>query len=128
MKAKRTQKQGPEPMQDRPSARSKSREVRFVWARKAFASSTLRASLSQPIVTATVSCKSAPLSLASINAAPSLANKRTLSLIARASRRRASYSRVSAHRNMRPTARSNSATVSSVKRVIVSRTVATRVA
>jgi hypothetical protein len=47
------------------------------------ASVTLRASLSQPIAEATASCKSAPFSLASINAAPSLAKRRTSDLRSR---------------------------------------------
>src|ERR1700744_1770009 len=64
--------------------------------------------------------KSVPLALT--------ANKRTLSLMARASFSKAFCSRTSARRNMRPTARSNRATPSSVNRVIVSRTVATSVA
>ena len=55
-------------------------------------------------------------SLAAISAAPSWANRRTLSLIARALRSSASSSRASARRNMRPTARSNRATPSSVSR------------
>ena len=92
------------------------------------ASATLAASRSQPTDPATAPSKSVPACLASINAVPSLASKRTLSLTARASRNTASSSRASARRNIRPTARSNSATPSSVSLVVVSRTVATSVA
>jgi len=88
---------------------------------KRSASATLAASLSHPTADATAPSRSAPHCLASINAAPSLASKRTLSLTARASRRTAFSSRASARRNIRPTARLNRPTLSSVRRVVVSR-------
>ena len=92
------------------------------------ASATLAASVSHPTDNSTAPSRSASPSLAAINAAPSLANRRTLSLAARASRSTASSSRASARRNIRPTARSNRPMPSSVRRAVVSSTVATRVA
>ena len=122
-KLERAEKQWPQPVQHRPGPYGERWQICLVRVGLSLlASATLAASRSQPTETATAPSKSVPDCLASISAAPSLASRRTLSLTARASRNTASSSRASARRNMRPTARSNSATPSSVNLAEVSRT------
>jgi len=128
MKAQRSEEQRPEAMEHRPGARGKRREVRFVRTSKPFCFCDAASQLVPAESGSNRLLQIGAAFLVSINAVPSLARRRSLSVIARASRIRASCSRTSARRNMRPTARSNKTTVSSVSRVIVSSTVATRVA